>query len=279
MTAALSFPPRALRPPRLHVVLTLIRREYASKRTYRLAFVLEVLFAVANLLMFFFISQALDVEPGVELSGAPSYFAFVLVGIAVTNVIGAASTGLAYRIREEQFTGTLEALLVQPIRLTELSAGLAAYPFLFSMARAALYILVGGGLLGVAFGGASWLGFGVMLVAAALAFAGLGILLGAVVLVVKRGEALVGLLTYALGILGGGFFPIAVLPAWLEAVARVAPTRFAFDGLREAIFQGGGWVDDAVVLFAFAAVSIPLANLLFRQAVEYTRRQGTLSQY
>lgn len=261
------------------MVWTLVRREYASKRTYRLALLLDVLFAVANLLMFFFISRALDVQPDIGLNGAPSYFAFVLVGIALTNVVGAASTGLAYRIREEQFTGTLEALLMQPIRLTELSAGLAAYPFLLAMARAALYILVGGGLLGVAFGGASWLGFAVMLVASALAFAGLGILLGAVVLVVKRGEALVGLLTYALGILGGAFFPIEVLPSWVEALAAVAPTRFAFDGVRAAIFEGGGWAGDAAVLFAFAAVSIPLANFLFSQAVEYTRREGTMSQY
>jgi ABC-2 type transport system permease protein len=276
VTAVSTFPPRLPRP---YVIWTLVRREYASKRTYRLAFLLDILFAVANLLMFFFISRALDVQPGVGLTGAPSYFAFVLVGIALTNVVGAASTGLAYRIREEQFTGTLEALLVQPIRLTELSAGLAMYPFLLAMARAALYILVGGGLLGVAFGGASWLGFAVMLVASALAFAGLGILLGAVVLVVKRGEALVGLLTYALGILGGAFFPIEVLPGWIEALALVAPTRFAFDGVREAIFQGSGWVGDAAVLFAFAAVSIPVANFLFRQAVEYSRREGSLGQY
>ena len=79
-----------------------------------------------------------------DLGDAPTYFAFALVGIAITNVIGAASTGLAYRIREEQFTGTLEAVIVQPVTLGEVSIGLAGYPFLFSMGRAALYILVGG---------------------------------------------------------------------------------------------------------------------------------------
>lgn len=184
MAAASTFLPRA-RPPRLNRVLTLVRREYASRRTYRLAFLLDLLFGVANLLVYYFIARTLDVAADSNL-GVSSYFAYALVGIAITNVIGAASTGLAYRIREEQYTGTLEALIVQPVTLTELSAGLAGYPFLFSMGRAAVYILVGGSLLGVDFTHTDWLGFVVMLLVSALAFGALGIILGGVMLVVKR---------------------------------------------------------------------------------------------
>jgi ABC-2 type transport system permease protein len=276
VAAASTFP---LRLPRLNRIVTLVRREYASRRTYRLAFILDLLFGVANLLVYYFISRALDVGENAQLGGAPSYFAFALVGIAITNVIGAASTGLAYRVREEQFTGTLEALMVQPVTLTELSAGLAGYPFLFSMGRAAVYILAGGGLLGIDFGSTDWLGFVIMLMVSALAFGSLGIVLGGVILVVKRGEALVGLFTYALGILGGAFFPLSALPSWLEPIARIVPTRFAFEGLRHAIFGGGGWGRDAVILLVLGLVSLPIASYLFTKAVDYTRRAGTLTQY
>jgi len=276
VTAASTFPPRA---PRWRIVRTLIAREYASRRTYRLAFLLDLLFGIANLLVYYFISHTLSVGANSDLGSAPSYFAFALVGIAITNVIGAASTGLAYRIREEQFTGTLEALLVQPISLNELSTGLAGYPFLFSMARAAFYILVGGGLLGVSFANADWLGFVVMLLCSALAFGSLGIMLGGVILVVKRGEALVGVTMYALGILGGAFFPLSTLPSWLEPIANILPTHFAFHGLRSAIFLGGDWARDALILFLFGALAFPLANYFFRRAVDHTRSAGTLNQY
>ena len=276
MTAASTFPPRA---PRWRIIRTLIAREYASRRTYRLAFLLDLLFGIANLLVYYFISHTLSVGANSDLGSAPSYFAFALVGIAITNVIGAASTGLAYRIREEQFTGTLEALLVQPISLNELSTGLAGYPFLFSMARAAFYILVGGGLLGVSFANADWLGFVVMLLCSALAFGSLGIMLGGVILVVKRGEALVGVTMYALGILGGAFFPLSTLPSWLEPIANILPTHFAFHGLRSAIFLGGDWARDALILFLFGALAFPLANYFVRRAVDHTRSAGTLNQY
>lgn len=276
MTAVSTFP---LRAPRWRVVRTLIAREYASRRTYRLAFVLDLLFGIANLLVYYFISRTLSVGQHSDLGSAPTYFAFALVGIAITQVIGAAATGLAYRVREEQFTGTLEALLVQPITLNELSVGLAGYPFLFSMLRAAVYILVGGGLLGVDFSHASWLGFVVMLLASALAFGSIGIMLGGVILVAKRGEALVGVTMYALGILGGAFFPIAALPNWLQPIVSILPTHFAFHGLRAAIFLGTDWQTDALVLFFFGVLSLPLANYLFRRAVDHTRAAGTLNQF
>jgi len=276
VTAVSTFPRRA---PRWRIVRTLIGREYASRRTYRLAFLLDLLFGIANLLVYFFISRTLSIGVHSDLGAAPTYFAFALVGIAITNVVGAAATGLAYRIREEQFTGTLEALLVQPITLNELSTGLAGYPFLFSMARAAFYILVGGSLLGVSFADASWVGFVLMLLCSALAFGSLGIMLGGVILVVKRGEALVGVTMYALGILGGAFFPISALPSWLETIANLLPTHFAFHGLRAAIFLGTDWQTDALVLFVFGVLSLPLANYLFRRAVDHTRAAGTLNQF
>ena len=119
MTAVSTFPRRA---PRWRVVRTLVAREYASKRTYRLAFILDLLFGIANLFVYYFISRTLGAGDNADLGDAPTYFAFALVGIAITNVIGAASTGLAYRIREEQFTGTLEALLIQPVKRTVSSA-------------------------------------------------------------------------------------------------------------------------------------------------------------
>ena len=146
------------------------------------------------------------------------------------------------------------------------------------MGRAALYILVGGTLLGVSFANADWLGFAVMLFCSALAFGSLGIILGGIILVVKRGEALVGVAMYTLGILGGAFFPSPCSP-WLETIANLLPTHFAFHGLRAAIFLGRDWVTDALALLAFAAIGLPLANYLFRRAVDHTRKAGTLNQY
>jgi ABC-2 type transport system permease protein len=272
-----TFPSEAR--PRPRVISAVVRRDYHVARSYRLAFVLDLLYGVINLVVFFFISRTFADATTSELDGAPSYFAFAAVGIALTIVIGAASSGLAARIREEQLTGTLEALVAQPLTTTEVALGLAGFPFLFAIVRAAFYILVAAALLGLDLSGTDWAGFVVVLVVAGIALSALGVLFGAVVLIVKRGEVLAGMVTFGMGLVSGAFFPVSVLPGWLEPLGAVVPTRFAFDGLRSAIFEGGGWGGDALALLAFTAVGFPIAVYAFSRALAHARRAGTLSQY
>jgi ABC-2 type transport system permease protein len=261
------------------VVAAIVRRDLVVTTSYRVPFVLDLLFGVLNLAIYFFISRTFQDFPSAQLHGAPSYFAFAAVGIAITMVIDAASTGLARRIREEQLTGTLEALLTQPITVSELSFGLAGFPFLFAMLRALFYLLVASVVLGVDFSQADWLGFVLVLVASGLAFAGLGVLSGAVMMVIKRGDVLVGIAVFGMGLASGAFFPVEVLPNWIQPIGEVVPTRFAFDGLRSAIFRGEGWRQDALILVLFGLVSLPLAVWTFEKALAYARRTGSVSQY
>jgi len=276
---ALTFPAKARPFPRGQVIFALIRRDLLITRSYRLAFVMDIVFAFLNLAVFFYISRTFRNAPTVDLHGAPTYFAFAAVGIALTTVIETASVGLGRKMREEQLTGTLEALLTQPITIVEVAFGIAGFPFLFATVRALLYLAIAWVWAGIGLGSASAVGFFVVLLMAAGAFFGLGILLGAVVLVVKRGDMLVGMLLFGMGFVSGGLYPVDVLPGWMQAIGRVVPTRFAFDGIRSAIFNGHGWGDDALLLLAFAVCGIPLAIWLFREALLYTRRHGTLGQY
>jgi ABC-2 type transport system permease protein len=276
VTDASTFP---VRRPRGSVVLALVRRDYLLTASYRFSLVLDLFFGVVHLVIFYFISRTFQNATTAQLQGAPSYFAFAAVGIALTVVIEAASTGLAQKIREEQLTGTLEVLLGQPVTEAELATGLAGFPFLFATVRAALYIFIAGLFLDVDLSRTSWLGFVCVLFAAGMALSCLGVLLGALVLVLKRGEVLAGLFTFALGLVSGAFFPISVLPDWLQPIGKVVPTRFAFEGLRRALFGGAGWGGDVGWLLLFAVVSAPIGVWIFSKALDYAKRAGTLTQY
>ena len=279
MEHALTFPARRLRFPRSQVIFALIRRDFQITRSYRVAFLMDIVFAFLNLAVFFYISRTFKNAETVALAGAPTYFAFAAVGIALTSVIETASVGLGRKMREEQLTGTLEALLAQPITIVEFAFGIAGFPFLFATARALLYLGIAVVWANISLGSASILGFLVVLLMAGAAFFGLGILLGAVVLVVKRGDMLIGMLLFGMSFVSGALYPVDVLPGWMQAIGRVVPTRFAFDGIRAAIFNGHGWGEDALVLLAFAVFGIPLAIWLFRESLLLTRRRGTLGQY
>jgi len=260
-------------------VLALVKRDWLVTRSYRLPFVLDLFFGVVNLAVYFFISRTFAGAALDKLGGAPSYFAFATVGIVLTGVLSAAATGLAGRLREEQLTGTLEALLAQPITVQELSLGLVGFPFLFAGIRGAFYLLLAVLAFGVDVSHMSWAGFFLCLLAGAAAFSALGVLLGAVVLVLKRGEVLVGLLTFGMGLVGGAFFPVSVLPNWLEPIGRIVPTGLAFHGVRSAAFVGTGWAGDAIALACMGAIGLPIAVWVFGRALAYAERSGTIAQY
>lgn len=263
--------------PRPAVVHALIRRDYLVARSYRVAFVLDVGFGVVSLFIYFFISRTFDDATAGGLGGAPSYFAFAAVGVALSLVVQVASSRLAQRLREEQLTGALEMLVAQPVASSEMSLGLAGFHFLFAALRAVVYLLIAGLFLSADLSRADWMGFVAVLAAATLAMAAIGIALAAVVLVLKRAELLVALVAMALALVGGAYFPVDVLPGWLQPLANVLPTTFAFDGVRAALYRGEGWATPTLELLAFTAVALPLAILVFGAALDLARRLGSLS--
>lgn len=261
------------------MIAALARRDYLLTRSYRLTFALELLFGVINLLVYYFISRTFSDVGSEPLQGAASYFDFAAVGIIVTVIIGATSVEIANRVRQEQLTGTLEALFTQPLSTTEVALGLVTLPFLFAMVRAFVYTTVAAIWLGLDVTHASWAGAILTLVLTGAAMAGLGIAGGAFVLVVKRGELVVGAALFAMGFVSGAVFPVSVLPDWLQPLGEVVPTRFAFDGLRRALFEGSGWENDVLVLLLFAIVGVPLAIAFFRGALSWSKREGSLAKY
>jgi ABC-2 type transport system permease protein len=271
----------AYRPrfPRAGPVLALVRRDYLLTRSYRNTFLLEFLLGVINLLVYYFISKTFGgVNPG-QLQGAPSYFDFAAVGIIMTVVIGATSTEVASRVRQEQLTGTLESLFIQPLTTAEVALGLVGLPFLFAMVRATFYLAVAAIFMGLDVSNASWIGAGLTLTATGGAMSALGIAAGAFVLVAKRGDLMSGLILFAMGFVSGAVFPVSVLPAWVQPIGEIVPTRFAFDGVRNALFQGSGWVGDLLALALFVVICLPLAIWLFAGALAWSKRRGSLSQY
>lgn len=262
----------------LAVFRALAARDLLVQRSYRLSLAFDVFWGVVNVVLYYFISRVVGTDPGADLGSARTYFEFALAGILMALVIGSATSDVASRVREEELTGTLEALCAQPVGSRTLVLGWSAFPLVYALGRAAVYLALAVLVLDVSAAKADWAGVVVILVAAALAFLPLGVLAAAATVAFKRGETIVGLGVFAMTLLGGAYFPLSVLPGWLEWVGRVMPTRFAFDGLRGALY-GGDWTGSALALAAVAVVAVPAALWVFARALERARRDGSLAQY
>jgi len=259
-------------------VLALMRRDYLMTRSYRFAFVSDVVWGLVELGVYFFLSKVVGAVPAASLGAAPTYFAFALAGVLMATMIGAATGAIAAGLRDEQLTGTLELLLAQPFGVTALALGVSSFPMAFAIVRVSAYLTLCLTFLNLS-GNTDWLGVAVILIVSGLAFIGLGVITAAVTIVFKRGVLLADLLVFAMTFISGSLFPVSVLPSWLQPIGRLMPTKQALDGFRHALFSNGGWEKQALILLGVAIVLVPFSIGSLGFAVKYSRRQGTLSQY
>jgi ABC-2 type transport system permease protein len=85
-----------------------------------------------------------------------------------------------------------------------------------------------------------------------------------------------------LALASGAFFPLALLPGWIQALSDVNPVALALDGIREALIGGGGWSvvgPEILVILPLSALAVLGGAVAFRVALAREHRHGTLGLY
>ena len=255
-------------------------RDLRIDTSYRLAFLLQFAGVLFSVLIFYFLSDLIGGEVSAQIDGG-DYFSYVLIGIAFSGYLGVGLNSFASALRNAQTTGTLEALMMTPTRPATVVIGSAAYSYLFTTLRVLVYLALGA-LLGVKLSFANWPAAGVGLILAIIAFASIGIMAAGVILVLKRGDPITWLVANLATLLGGVYYPITILPDWLQPIARLLPIPYALNVMRGALLRGATWgnlAPDLLILLGFCVVLFPLAMLVFTLALRKARQDGSLTHY
>jgi ABC-2 type transport system permease protein len=279
---------RAARPkgrsPRFFSVLAaFLKRDFHTEKSYRFSFFLQFFGIFFSVAMFFFISRLVGPAAGAALQAyGGDYFSFVLIGIAFSGYLGTGLSSFASSLRTAQTTGTLEAMLATPASLAALVLGAAQWNYWMTTLRVLLYLAIGWLVMGVDWGQGNWGAALLVLVLTVIALSALGILAASFVMVLKRGDPVTWVFGSLAGLLGGVYYPVEVMPAWLQWLARFVPVTYALRAMRLALLQGAGLADlasDLTILGIFGLVLLPASLLAFRYAVRYARREGSLTHY
>ncbi len=188
-------------------------------------------------------------------TGTTNYVAFLLIGSNVFTLVSSAFWHIAYWLRFEQETGTLESVYLTPTSTVALASGVALYSVMRGLSSALISYFIGCLVFQVnPFAGDVLLALAFILVGLVPLY-GLALLFGAVVLKVKESNALINLMQWVVSFLMGIFYPIAVLPPAVQAVALLFPPTWMTNGVRSALlgvgFFFGEWYWDFAVLWAF----------------------------
>ena len=274
-------PPRAGSP--LPKALAFIRRDLKSELSYHLSFFLQFFRVFFSMAVFYFIAQMLGEAaiPHLQPYGG-DYFSFVLIGIALAEYFGVGLSAFSGSLRKAQTTGTLEAMLSTPTRLSTVVISSSLWSYLLTTFRVLVYLGVGGLFLGVDISGCN-LGMALLiLVLTIITFSSLGILAASFIIVLKRGDPITWIFGAVSSLLGGIYYPIEILPGWLQILSALLPVSYASRGMRLALLEGVGFEVlklDLLALLAFGVVLVPLSLATFRYAVGRAKVDGSLAQY
>lgn len=267
---------------RLILIWAFLVRDFRTEASYRLSFLLSLSGVFLTAFTYFFVSRLLgeSVVPMLQPYGG-DYFAFALIGVAFGSYFTLGLSGFARALRRAQTTGTLEAMMMTPVPVSIIILGSAAWSYAFTTLRVVVYLTLGV-LLGMELAGANYLGALLTLLVAIVAFASIGIIAAGVIMIIKRGDPVTSLFGGIATLVGGVFYPVEIMPGWLQAVANLLPITYALRAMRLALLQGASWAElapDLIVLAAFAVVLFPLSLLVFRYAVQRARAEGSLTHY
>jgi ABC-2 type transport system permease protein len=258
-------------------------RDFRSQTSYRLAFIMNIAGIFFSIAIFFFISRLLGraVNPFLAQYGG-NYFAFVLVGLAVSGFMGTSLGVFSSTISSAQAQGTLEVMLVTPTKLPEIICMSSIWSFLFTSLNILIYLVIGVMVFGLKLAGANVAAALVVLFLIVTIFSGLGIISASFIMVLKRGDPISWLFGSVSAIMSGTFFPVQVLPGWLQKYSIFFPLFYGLRAMRLALLKAASLsvlAPDILALAVFVAVIIPLSFLAFRYAVGRAKIDGSLATY
>jgi ABC-2 type transport system permease protein len=80
-------------------------------------------------------------------------------------------------------------------------------------------------------------------------------------------------------VVSGVYYPVSVLPDWMQWIAKISPATYALRGNREQILNGAGlaWAD-VWPLLVIGAFSIPIGLSVFKVGERYAKKRGKLKR-
>jgi ABC-2 type transport system permease protein len=263
--------------------LAFLKKDLLVESSYKISFLLNIFGVFMSLLVYFFIDKTFGsrISGNLEEFGV-NYFSYVLVGMAFFSYIGVGMGSFSERLREEQVQGTLEAILLTPTGISVLLFSWSLWNFCLATLDLLIYALMGIFLFNINFSHINIPSALITLLLIILSFSSLGIISASFIMLFKRGNPLAWLINNLEGLLGGVYFPITVLPSWLQIVANFFPITYAIRAIQLAVYKGYSPLRlsrELLFLAFFALMLLPLSLAVFTHSLKKARQNGSLIQY
>jgi ABC-2 type transport system permease protein len=239
------------------------------------------LWTVANTLTIVFIAKGIAATGGTL--DVNETMTSLLIGAVVWAYLGILFEFLMETVAWERWEGTIEYTFMAPLSRAMHLAGQGMFAIAYGLVRAVFLFAVCAFLFfDLSMPNAQFFPAFVVLVLASISFIGIGMMMSVLPLISpEKGTQLGFVAQGTLLVVSGVYYPVSVLPDWMQWIAKISPATYALDGIRAAILEGKGlsamW-QDIWPLLLIGMVSIPRGLWVFAQGERYAKRHGKLKR-
>jgi ABC-2 type transport system permease protein len=240
-----------------------------------------LIYSVAQALAIGFIGQATGLLSGQAVDADQLTF-YLLIGSLVWSYLAVNFDVMAEMITWERWEGTIEYTFMAPVARWRQMLGQYIFGASYGLLRTVVILLILTRFFAIDLSRANLLAAALALLIASIGFVGLGIMASVLpLLFTERGMQMVFVTQSCLLLISGVYYPVEVMPGWMQALSKLSPATYALVAVREALLRGAGVGELGYVLlplFLVGLCTIPAGLLVFGWAERYAKQTGRLKR-
>ncbi len=214
----------------------------------------------------------------------------LIVGVLLWSFLSVLFNEIASSVAYERWEGTLEYTFMAPVsRLIHLF-GVSLYSVVYSIVRLVIVVGALAVFIKLDLSRANLWGILIVLLVSSFAFIGLGLMAAVLpVLSPERGAEATNIFQGCLLLVSGVYYPLEVLPAWVQPFAWLSPATYSLSACRKLMGIGSGQgqligapissvVPELLMLTLMGAVMIPVGLVVFGYVERWAKKTGKLKR-
>ena len=258
------------------------RNLYLVRRYWHLELAF-LIFNVASAMSVLYIGEAqMQASGGGSQEGQLDLVLYLGIGTVVWAYLRAVFANVGEMVAWERWEGTIEYTMMAPISRLAHMLGVSLFSIIYGLVRSALLLGVLALFFSVDLSNANLGGAALILLVGSVSFLGFGIMAAVLPLLFpERGEEMTFVISSILLLVSGVYYPISVLPDWMEPLATISPATYVLEGMRAALLEGTPTLalgPSILPILVLGALTIPIGIAIFGWGERYAKRTGRLKR-
>jgi ABC-2 type transport system permease protein len=239
-------------------------------------------YSIANSLSVTFIGAGAGEITGEKGINTNFLITYLLIGTLVWRFLASIFNNISEMIAWERWEGTIEYTFMAPVHRFNQMLGQTLFAIIYSLIFTLIIGVVVSSFFNLDFSNADLWSALVILLVGSVSFVGIGVVASILPLLYpERGAQMTNIVQAFFLLVSGIYYPINVLPKWLQILAKISPATYVLEGMRAALLPETAKASPTSYvwpLLLMGVIMLPLGIYLFQRAEKYTKRTGKLKR-